>query len=51
LADASAAAVYAAKTNTADLSGGVFTVLNSATWTKITKSIAIQQILSESGKH
>ena len=38
------------KTNAADLSRGVFGILISVTWTKNTKSIAVPQILSKSGK-
>ena len=36
------------KTNAADLSGGVFAILNNVTWMeKNTKFIAVSQILSE----
>jgi len=37
------------KTNAADMSSGVFTILISVTWTKNAKFIAIPQILLETG--
>jgi len=55
LADVSAAAVYTVymdKTNTADLSSGVFAILIGVIWTKNAKFIAIpRKISSKSGKH
>jgi len=42
--------LFADKTNTVDLSSGVFTILVSVTRMKNTKFIAIPQISSKTGK-